>query len=109
MTVFQRLPYVGPVRAGKLLARKRPHLIPIVDQVVERVVRAPAGQYWSTFQMLLRKPGSIDAVGRICPHWVPESYPILRCLDVAIWMMGSNGEQVRRVRQEIIGDESPIV
>lgn len=105
---FQELPEVGYVKAGKLLARKRPHLIPIVDQVVERLVQAPSGTYWSTFRDFLRTPDSREAVMSLLPTGLRETVPLLRALDAAIWMMGSNSEPVQRVRQDVVGRADPI-
>jgi len=43
---------VGPTRISKLLARKRPALIPIYDSVIGRHV-APVNEYWGVFHGFL--------------------------------------------------------
>lgn len=106
--IIRELPQVDYVKAGKLLARKRPHLIPVVDSVVERVVDAPHGEYWSTFREYLRMPEAVRMVVRLGPSGACEGFPILRSLDAAIWMAGSNGGSVRRVRQAVLGDPEPL-
>lgn len=105
---FQELPKVGYVKAGKLLARKRPHLIPIVDQVVERLVQAPSGEYWSTFRDFFEQADSKEAVQRLIPPGVTENVPLLRIVDAAIWMMGSDSEPVQRVRQDVVDRADPL-
>lgn len=89
-----RLGGIGEVKASKLLARKRPHLIPIFDQVVACVTgfTDSKGHWEWTFDALvandlelvreletLRRDVTIrtDRVSNIS---------LLRVLDVAIWM-----------------------
>src|SRR3989442_893736 len=77
---------VRDVTSGKILARKRPELIPIQDQVVERVVRlsSETGNYWEFFQGFLRNLDRRNAVTASQPEG--RSIPTLRLLDAAIWM-----------------------
>lgn len=51
--MWTRLKAVGSikaVKAGKLLARKRPLLIPVVDKWVVAALAAPSGQYWHSIR-----------------------------------------------------------
>lgn len=84
---------VGPTRASKILARKRPHLIPITDSVVRNVIDQQQTdndwQLWwealTTDEYLVeRAEGLRTAVGR------PE-LSTLRVLDVLLWYSGTYG------------------
>ncbi len=79
---------VGWVTAGKLLARKRPSLIPVYDDVVRcafgrpkeiwkalhKALRQDEGTFKTTLEDLKKRAG------------VPEEVTPLRVLDVALWM-----------------------
>lgn len=90
---------VGPVRAGKLLARKRPRLIPIFDSVMDKVVQAPSGRYWLSMQEALRDDDLRTAVNGVRPPWLSPAVPTLRVLDAALWMNNSQSGVVRHIRE----------
>ena len=85
------LPGVGPVTAGKLLARKRPRLVPIVDSVVESLLGWPTDRYWMTFREVLADPAVRAQVEALRPPGIEQQVSTLRLLDVALWMRGSKG------------------
>lgn len=88
---LQAVPSVGPVIAGKLLARKRPGLIPIVDDIVRRVIRAEPGKYWEAYRAFLLIDEHRQHIEALRPATVSvEDVSTLRLLDVAIWMFGMN-------------------
>jgi hypothetical protein len=93
---------VGSTKATKLLARKRPALVPILDTVVRSVVMAPQGQYWATFQAFMgekRHRARLEQVKRRAG--IPDEITLLRVLDVAIWMGGSGSRAAWRVRDDL--------
>jgi Family of unknown function (DUF6308) len=78
------------VTASKLLARKRPALLPVYDSVVKKQLSSPNDVwqcYWTWFdddrsrvtdtEKLRADVGGIDDIS------------LLRCLDVALWMFGT--------------------
>ncbi|MEE1810063.1 DUF6308 family protein [Streptomyces sp. BE133] len=76
------------VIAGKLLARKRPRLLPVYDRVVRCAVGRPPS-FWLALHAALREDGAAlhrqllelrQAAG------VPETVSALRVCDVAVWM-----------------------
>jgi hypothetical protein len=92
---------VNWVTAGKLLARKRPRLIPIVDSVVTALIPSRDERYWALFQNYLRTPGAVDRVESLRPEGMSRSAtPTLRLLDTAIWMRGSKGP-AKMIREEL--------
>jgi hypothetical protein len=79
---------VGWVMAGKLLARKRPSLIPVYDEIVRCAFGWPEN-IWTALQDALRQDdGSFRTVLEDLKKQagVPQQVSLLRTLDVAIWM-----------------------
>ncbi|MEU3249759.1 DUF6308 family protein [Streptomyces sp. NPDC006997] len=79
---------LGWVTTNKLLARKRPRLLPVYDQVVRCVVGHPES-FWLSLRAALAADGNAlheqlhslrDGVG------VPETVSALRICDVVLWM-----------------------
>jgi hypothetical protein len=88
-SLLDGLPGVGWVTAGKLLARKRPRLIPVYDKVVKAALERPdGGHWWRPLRAVLRD--SPDVVTRLeeLRAWsgIGPDISLLRVLDVAIWM-----------------------
>lgn len=84
----RRLPGVGRTIGTKLLARKRPRLVPIYDSVVARI--SGIGDYhWEPLRSALRADGLHDRLldlrerAGLGPH-----VSALRVLDVVTWMEG---------------------
>ncbi|MFD6750700.1 DUF6308 family protein, partial [Streptomyces anthocyanicus] len=81
-------PDVGWVIAGKLLARKRPRLLPVYDRVVRCAVGRPPS-FWLALRTALREDDA--AVHRRLLQLrevagVPGTVSALRVCDVAVWM-----------------------
>lgn len=83
---------IGPVIAGKLLARKRPRLVPILDERVQKYFAPPAGRFWATLRAALEGHGLPDMIdSALRPDWlkgveIESKVTTLRLLDVAVWM-----------------------
>jgi hypothetical protein len=79
---------MGWVTVNKLLARKRPALIPVYDRVVSCAFGAPRG-FWSWLQPLFAEQNGLLA-GRLQAQRdaaeVPAEVTPLRVLDVIVWM-----------------------
>lgn len=79
---------VGWVTAGKLLARKRPSLIPVYDDVVRCAFSRPQN-IWKALREALRQDDGIlratleDLIKRA---GIPVRVTPLRALDVVLWM-----------------------
>ena len=88
---------LGPVAAGKLLARKRPDLIPISDSRTASVFRRAAPdrdkRWWEDVREAARDPQSV-ADGTALWEYLASlrtapgagHLPILRVLDILAWM-----------------------
>jgi hypothetical protein len=89
---------VKKAKASKLMARKRPRLAPISDEVVVKAIGA-RGRTWPVLRhclqdesfrgtvLTLRGPGSEDA-------------SVLRLLDVALWMLHSRSKAAGQARHD---------
>ena len=86
------------VIAGKLLARKRPRLVPIVDSIVVAAVGAETGTYWATFSAFLADESNRAKVEALRPD-ISNPISTLRLLDVALWMRHSKGRNATAARR----------
>ncbi|GAA1569962.1 hypothetical protein GCM10009827_109710 [Dactylosporangium maewongense] len=85
------------VTAGKLLARKRPRLIPMYDSVVREVVGSPA-EFWPALHQTLRVDGAAlhHRLLRLrAAASLPPSISTLRVFDVLAWMSGQSDRSSR--------------
>ncbi|MFD5739536.1 DUF6308 family protein [Streptomyces massasporeus] len=88
---------IGWVAAGKLLARKRPRLLPVYDQVVRCILGRP-GSFW------LDLHGALSANNHALHHELlalrqsadlPATVSALRVCDVVLWMHHRTDHQQR--------------
>lgn len=89
---------VRDTRASKLLARKRPRLIPITDSIIVSAVGTP-GQTWLTLRYCFQDAGFRESVKKLRPPNA-DSATVLRIFDVAIWMLFSRSKAARKARQD---------
>ncbi|WP_127360468.1 DUF6308 family protein [Actinacidiphila soli] len=86
---------IGPVGAGKLLARKRPRLLPVYDSVIKRVFNRPHNDltFWSDMRSALRADDQklvnhLEAVRDL--SGIGDDITVLRVLDTAAWLHGKD-------------------
>lgn len=72
------------VVAGKLLAAKRPKLLPILDNVVNNFLRPPKELFWVTLHDELSDASRREAITNVC-QGAPPHVSLLRRIDVALW------------------------
>jgi hypothetical protein len=82
---LRTLPRVDWVTAGKLMAAKRPRLIPILDNKVKDFIRPPDGLFWVKLHDELADESRRAAIARAC-RAAPPHVGLLRRIDVALWM-----------------------
>lgn len=92
---------VGPVIAGKLLARKRSALVPIVDSVVKTVVADATTDYWPQFRTFMTDPLRRARLAELHSMIDDPRVSELRVLDAAIWMRGSRSRNAYLVRDRL--------
>ncbi|WP_121831128.1 DUF6308 family protein [Streptomyces sp. S1] len=86
---------IGPIGAGKLLARKRPHLLPVYDSVIKEVFERPSRDlsFWSDVRRALRADdrtlvAHLEDVRGLAG--IGEDIGVLRVLDTAAWLHGKD-------------------
>ena len=84
---------IGPTKASKLMARKRPRLIPIWDSVVKEQtgLRNSSTQWSEWHELLTRDGGSVETKLQEMQTQakLPHAVSTLRALDVVLWMNGT--------------------
>ncbi|MFJ3645262.1 DUF6308 family protein [Streptomyces murinus] len=93
-------PGIGWVKAGKLLARKRPRLLPVYDQVVRCVLGRPKS-FWLDLHGALRADNhalhrELMALRQAAD--LPATVSVLRVCDVVLWMHHRTDHQQRSCR-----------
>lgn len=91
---------VGQTTTSKLMARKRPGLIPVYDSVVGRVTKFPnADGTWLAWHQAFSGGTTLtDDLRFLRESAGLERIPLLRILDVVLWMDGARGvEEPERV------------
>jgi hypothetical protein len=86
--LLRKIDRVGPVTASKLLARKRPHLIPVRDSVVQGMWTWSGRDYWTAVRGELN--GGLYEVLNSARReaGLTEATSILRVFDVGLWTAG---------------------
>jgi Family of unknown function (DUF6308) len=85
---------IGPVIAGKLLAAKRPGLIPVWDQWVHYALRPDGDDFWMSMQYVFQDEafrGNLKLVVAHAESLVNNAAPpmpkqLLRVFDIIVWM-----------------------
>jgi len=81
----------GPVITSKLLARKRPKLIPIRDKAVLQELGHPGVGYWRDLRAALRENDG-ELAGRLAEirdhAALGQEVSVIRIFDVLVWMTG---------------------
>jgi len=95
---LKRLDGVGPTKASKLLARKRPHLAPITDSVVDAVLDSDGWSHLGNLALVLRTHQDLRARLIELSKLAPQPISPLRALDISIWMLGSNSGPAKGAR-----------
>lgn len=95
------LPGMGPTTVSKLLARKRPRLVPVYDSVIREHVFNNSGVQWVPLWSALRADdGALHQrlLKLRAAAGLPDDVSPLRIFDVLAWMDGSGrtGELVGR-------------
>ena len=80
---------MGRAKISKLLATKRPRLVPIWDSVV-RGLFPPVDDYWDTFATALADAGLFLSLSVASSAGAPDDATLLRKLDAMLWMIGKN-------------------
>ncbi len=86
---------VGPIAAGKLLARKRPQLLPVYDSRIKKVLSRPRidNQWWRDMHdQLVEDPGLVQELELVRAGAQADHMSLLRVFDVMCWMFSWEGK-----------------
>jgi hypothetical protein len=88
---------LGPVAAGKLLARKRPQLIPVYDSYVKKVLDRTHvdGTFWTDLRCQLTKDTKlVSELGAVRARAGADAVhlSLLRVFDIMCWMLAGKPE-----------------
>ena len=96
---------IGPVKASKLMARKRPRLIPIYDQWIDKALNLGSSRgYWTKYRnlMLMEVRGgmiiheALEAL--VLSLGLQETVSPLRACDAILWYWTNPGQKEPRDR-----------
>jgi hypothetical protein len=95
------IPGVSTTRASKLLARKRPHLMPILDSVIVDRLALREVDAWQALRAAVTPElrDRIDGLAGAATGHGARRPSTLRLLDVATWMRFSRSGHARAVRR----------
>lgn len=81
---------IGHTTASKIMARKRPHLIPIEDSVVDRVIKRGQGDSWRLWWEAFNAEGEYleERATNLRAEIGRPDLSTLRVFDVMLWMWG---------------------
>lgn len=87
-TLLKEQPGVGYVKAGKIMARKRPHLVPVYDRVVRCLFGRPRHVWPALHDLLASHHGELrhELAGARERAGLPSTISLIRTLDVVLWM-----------------------
>ncbi|ODQ93427.1 hypothetical protein BHQ17_13375 [Mycolicibacterium holsaticum] len=91
-TMLRTLRGVEWVIAGKLLAAKRPRLIPVLDNSVRDFLQPPTSRFWVSMWDELSDESRRTTVAQVCAD-APADVRLLRRIDVALWMAATQHGQ----------------
>ncbi|WP_019159041.1 DUF6308 family protein [Brevibacterium senegalense] len=85
---------MGPTRVSKLMARKRPHLIPIEVSVVNRVIGSNARNSWHEWRTALHSDREAlhELADEVRSAAKRPDLSTLRALDIVQWMKGKSDQ-----------------
>ena len=88
--------HLGPVAAGKLLARKRPDLLPVYDSHVKKVLRRRRNDqtWWRDLRCQLTKDDTlVRELETVRARAGAIHLSLLRTFDIMCWMFGGSPEE----------------
>jgi len=94
--IIDALDGVGPTKTSKLLARKRPQLVPITDRIIVAAI-GHGDNWWRTLRYCFKQESFRAAVEQLQPA-EEKSVTLLRVFDVAIWILCSKSQDARKAR-----------
>lgn len=88
---------VSPTRASKIMARKRPHLIPINDRIIKNAIeKKTKDNDWKLWWEALTEDDYLEDRAETLRQAIDRPrLSTLRVLDVLLWMSGTKGNNTK--------------
>jgi hypothetical protein len=88
----------GSTKRSKLIAAKRPRLVPVLDRVV--IGELPKSEnYWRAFQETLSDESIRESLAKATNYdFIPSEISLLRKIDIVIWM--NNHKKYRKPKKK---------
>jgi hypothetical protein len=87
---------MGWVTTHKLMARKRPRLLPVYDTVVKAALQPEGDEFWLPLRTELLDPWLVNRLAAVKDvAGLDEQISLLRVLDVAVWMRNRRASDCR--------------
>jgi hypothetical protein len=96
--LLDALPGIGATKATKLMAAKRPDLIPIQDAFVQEELMVPDGKFWLPMYDQLADESLRDFIDELTKAAAAAEVSLLRRIDVAVWMHVNDRKNAARRR-----------
>lgn len=93
--ILDALPGVGTTKATKLMAAKRPHLVPVQDTFIEEELMEPGGRFWLPMYDQLSDSALREFIGELTAG-APDEVSLLRRIDVSVWMHVKDRKKAER-------------
>jgi len=109
--VLKPLHGLGRTITSKLLAAKRPALVPIFDTHVSSALRLDKVNDWKLWGNFMRSPASREAIANLRGNISAETVvglSDLRLLDIAIWMRTHGATAVSKLEGRHKGDSALV-
>ena len=98
---------VDQTTISKLLARKRPHLLPIQDSIVVKVLGLKGLNWWMPLSEVMKEQKLQMRLNELAEfaknsnnEKIQYTPSLLRVLDVSIWMLHSNSRSAIKARKQ---------
>lgn len=110
--ILRKIDGIGPVKTSKLMARKRPHLIPIYDDWIDEALDlGGTKRYWTKYRdLMLSSPGGSAPLHAQLQELVsgldiPQTVTPLRACDVILWYSTNPRQADERKRLGVKSDD----
>lgn len=89
---------IGPTRVSKLMAVKRPELLPIYDSVILRVLGGYTGSFWLAMREAMLDQSLRRRLHEMRADAGRTHLSLLRALDILLWMHGTSPSEREQIQ-----------
>ena len=90
--LLRSIPGMGSTKVSKLMARKRPHLIPVYDSIIGSALGGIDGHWERVHEAVTKNVEVLSAIRSAAG--LTTRVPLIRVIDVAVWMQERGASQL---------------